>query len=365
MIHRQNNFDALRLLGAALVLINHSMVLAGNRAFGFASQSMSTLGVAMFFAISGYMIASSWMRDPNPGRFILRRARRIMPALAFVVIVSLALIGPMVTTVSISDYVSHPNTRRYLGNLIFYVSYALPGVFSTNPYPNAVNGSLWTLPVEVMMYVSTPLLVLLARRHAGLILLTLLGTLALAMVFYIRHPPAFIILDTEFWSATTLFPYFVAGAVIATLRMERLLDWRVGVVAFLLMDFTPQLLGTLQNAALCIVLPYAVIAVGQARWPVVAQVGRLGDFSYGTYLWAFPIQQLVVSLTRPDFGGWNNVLVATPFILLMAVVSWYLIERPMLKYGSPVAGLSPVGPSTRNWTIRSRDPSAPSGRSAV
>lgn len=335
MIHRQNNFDALRLIGATLVLINHSMILAGDRAFGFASQAMSTLGVAMFFTISGYMIASSWVRDPNPLRFILRRARRIMPALAFVVIVSVAVIGPLVTTVSLADYIIHPNTQRYLGNLIFYISYALPGVFTTNTFPSAVNGSLWTLPVEVAMYALTPMLVLLARRQAGLMLLALLGALALDMVVTLYHPPAFIILDTDLWSGSTLFPYFIAGAAIATLRLERLLDWRIGVIAFVLMDFTSPLLGPWQTVALCIVLPYAVIAVGQAQWPIVARVARWGDFSYGLYLWAFPIQQLVVLLARPGFGGWNNVLVAAPLSLLMAVVSWYLIERPMLRYGAP------------------------------
>lgn len=334
MNEHRNNFDALRLVGALLVLVNHSMTLSGDHAYGFAGQSISTVGVKMFFVISGYMIATSWGRDAHPGRFLLRRARRIMPALAFVVLVSVVLIGPIFSLLSLREYVTHPLTSRYFGNLIFYVSYALPGVFTTNPHPNAVNGSLWTLPVEVAMYVMTPLLVLAARRHAALITLVLLSAVALSMYYSLRSPPFFVVLGTEFWTASTLAPYFIAGSATATLRLERFLDWRLGLLAVGIMDLVAPRLGAYHEMLVCIVLPYAVIAVGRGCWPIISRAGRFGDFSYGIYLWAFPIQQMVVAVVGPEIGGWSNVALVLPLTVLMAVISWYVIEKHALRFGA-------------------------------
>ncbi len=330
----KNNFDALRLLGALLVLVNHSMILSDDHAYGFAGQSVSTLGVKMFFVISGYMITSSWLRDSHPGRFVLRRARRILPALAFVVLVSILIIGPIFTSLPIGAYFKHPFTSRYLGNLIFYVSYALPGVFTTNPLPNAVNGSLWTLPVEIVMYLLTPLLVLAARRRAPITLLLLLSV-SVSMFYVLRSPPPLVILGSEFWSASTLAPYFVAGSAVATLRLERFLDWRLGLLGILFMHLAAPQLAVWQEAVFCFVLPYSVLAVGIRQTPGISSVGRWGDFSYGIYLWAFPIQQMVVATVGPGIGGWSNAALVLPPTVLMAVISWQLIEKHALRLGSP------------------------------
>ena len=140
MIHRSNNFDALRLMAAFSVLVNHSMALTGNPGISFCGQSMSMVGVKVFFAISGYLIATSWQNDPDPWRFLLRRARRVMPALALVVLFSVLVLGVIFTPLPLRAYITHGQVLRYLGNIIFYPSYSLPLVFATNIYPNAVNG---------------------------------------------------------------------------------------------------------------------------------------------------------------------------------------------------------------------------------
>lgn len=314
------------------------MVLSVAPPYGFASESISTLGVEMFFTISGYMITGSWIRDPSPIRFIWRRVRRIVPALAFVVLLCTFVLGPLLTTLALRDYIGHPATLRYLGNIVFYASYALPGVFTDTPLPNAVNGSLWTLPVEVGMYAATPFLVYAARRNAGFIALLLIVAGGLGMHFFIRHPNPVVVYGTELWTDATLFPFFIAGAAISALRLERWLDWRVGLGAVLLMHFAGPVLGVWQHALMFLVLPYVVIAVGRSCWPGVSRAGAWGDFSYGIYLWAFPIQQLVVYLAGPHFAGWGNVVLATPPVVGMAVISWYSIERPMLRLGSARSG---------------------------
>jgi peptidoglycan/LPS O-acetylase OafA/YrhL len=331
MRENQNNYDALRLIGALLVLVNHSLVLCLAQPLAVLGQSISTLGVKLFFAISGYLIATSWMRDPHPGRFVLRRARRILPALCVVVVLSVAVIGPIFTTLDLRTYATHPFILRYLGNIVFYVSYSLPGVFADNPYPHAVNGSLWTLPVEIAMYALVPLLVFAARRHALLIALLFAAAVGLSMFFLIGRPAPWVVAGTEFWTAANLAPYFVGGAALAGLRLERLLDWRVAVALLALFHFVHPIFGIWHEAVFALLLPYAAIAIGRARWPVVARAGRYGDFSYGIYLWSFPIQQIVAALAVGQISGWGNVAWTVPAAFTMAILSWHLVEKHALS----------------------------------
>ncbi len=335
-----NNFDALRLLGAFLVLVNHSMELSGDKGFGFGGMSVSTAGVKIFFSISGYLIANSWMTDPNVARFLFRRARRIVPALMAVVLLSIFVLGPFFTSLPFDAYASNPLTKRYFGNLFFYVSYALPMVFDQNLHPNAVNGSLWTLPAEVGMYFLTPALVFVALRHYALMILLFLVSVGLGMVFFLHNPSPFVVAGTELWIDVTLAPYFVAGAAIASLRLERFLDWRLGIVGIILGHLAVPYTWPWSEAIYCFVLPYATVAIGIRSWPVARSVGRWGDFSYGIYLWSFPFQQSVVALHGATGNGWANVALALPPTLLMAVLSFHLIEKRAMAWrlgGRPAA----------------------------
>jgi peptidoglycan/LPS O-acetylase OafA/YrhL len=332
MTRRSNNFDALRLFGAFLVLVGHSMEISGHPTFGFGGMSISTFGVKIFFSISGYLIATSWSKDPRASRFLLRRARRIVPALAFVVLLSVLVLGPAFTTLPLRAYAVHPFTWRYLGNILFYSSYALPAVFAGNPIPNAVNGSLWTLPVEVVMYVLTPLLVVAARRHAGLLVLVFLVAAALNYTFYALSPAPFVLGGTEFWSGASLAPYFVGGSCIACLRLERFLDWRLGLLGVMLLNMTVPYAWPWTEMMYCVTLPYAIIAVGLRSTPVLRTAGQWGDFSYGIYLWSFPLQQAAVAVFGTSHGRWGNVEQATPCILLMAILSYHLIEKRAMAW---------------------------------
>src|SRR3954453_4734939 len=104
----------------------------------------------MFFAMSGFLIARSWSEDPEPGRYALKRALRLLPALAVAVAFTTFVVGPLFTTLSLADYLTDPQTWFYFvrASLLVTISGHLPGVFGENVYPNAVNGSLWTLRGE-------------------------------------------------------------------------------------------------------------------------------------------------------------------------------------------------------------------------
>ncbi len=154
---RPNNFDLLRFVAATLVLVDHSSALTGRPGHSgpFAYETLGGFAVAVFFIISGFLVAASWERAPRPGAFALKRALRIVPAYAAVVAFAALVLGPLMTELAPGAYFRSPVTWAYFRNLGFVeLHYSLPGVFTHNPFPNAVNGSIWTLPIEVSMYIA-------------------------------------------------------------------------------------------------------------------------------------------------------------------------------------------------------------------
>lgn len=332
--HRSNNFDALRLIGALLVILGHGYALTGRGAEipVILGHPLQTIGVIIFFSISGYLITASWSRTKNPLTYGLARCLRIFPALILVVVVTALVLGPWVTTLPRDQYFADPATSAYIvENIKLHVLFGLPGVWGDLPYPMAVNGSLWTLFVEFLCYLAVPFLFIFprfVRPLAGI----------LAIVIAVRWAEAPIEQSPLFWGvrlrdAAGLWVFFAAGAFLRMLS-ERFAWFRfrtdVAVAGmaglFLVQDLAPAL--ALEVSSLAI--PYAVLTIGLARTPYIARSARFGDFSYGLYLWAFPVQQLVIDLWGVQRMSINLIMVVG-FTLALAIVSWYLVEQPSMK----------------------------------
>src|SRR5689334_8189121 len=134
MSHRNNSFDFARLLGAFMVLYSHSFAVAGLPEPVVAGMwSFGSLGVFIFFSISGYLITLSWKGDPNVFRFLLRRSLRIFPGLAVMVFLTVFVLGPLVSSLSASAYFQHPATYQYLKTMALHIHYYLPGCFEQAP----------------------------------------------------------------------------------------------------------------------------------------------------------------------------------------------------------------------------------------
>jgi peptidoglycan/LPS O-acetylase OafA/YrhL len=337
-----NNFDFLRLIGAALVIYGHAYVLTGNVPPVFDGNGVHTIGVKIFFVISGYLVAQSWLRDQNLFRFACRRSLRIFPALIAVVVLTVAVVGPAMTTLPLSAYFSDRGLAVYLRNIALYINYALPGVFAHNTYPIAVNGSLWSLPAEVSMYLFTPIMLspLIIRRKAVFAVGTIaLCAASLALVCAFPRHSVYVIYGTSLWAWLEVAPYFVIGAAFPLYRLERLANIHVAFVAVCALAMVP--LGAVASQlALMIVLPSAVIAFGLGFTPVFRSLTRGNDLSYGVFLWGFPVQQVLVATLGPQTGPVANCLMALAVSSALAYLSWNFIELPMLslkpRRGKPV-----------------------------
>lgn len=329
---RTNNFDALRLIGALAVVVGHAYHLTGRPehvpfVLGYPIQ---TLGVVIFFAISGYLITASWQRKSSLVPYFLARGLRIFPGLILVVLVSVLVIGPLVTTSQVDDYARSSTTWSYLSNLRLEPFYALPRVFTDVPYPGVVNGSLWTLPAEFFCYLVVPVVCLRLGRFSAVGM-----TVFLAISVWLASIPAdesAVIYGTRVSDAAGMWAFFAAGALLWIARDAKGEIFRTDLAVIALavhlgtIALWPQWMHWMSWAT----LPYIVLTIGVASTSYLSGASRFGDFSYGLYLWSFPTQQLVV-LAFGVMSMWLNLVIVTAISLALAFASWHLVENPSLK----------------------------------
>ncbi len=350
--NRQNNINFIRFAAAAMVIYGHMAHLVGAPVPQLFGQEVSTIAVKVFFVLSGYLITKSFVRDENYFRYAIRRIFRIFPGLIFIVLFCIFILGPIASTLSVSDYFQNENTWRYLRNCLLYPIYSLPGVFVDNFYPNAVNGSLWTLPVEFAMYIILPIIYVGLRKlkitQTGI---AIIGISILA--FNVARLNFFPELRIIIWGSNLvdgcmLASYFFAGALFTFENFRSKLNLQV---ACFLLAFLAII--NLRNywqweIALFLFLPYIVLSLSFAQPSIFGRVFAKNDYSYGLYLWGMPVQQLFVYYFGIDFLGLIPYsLLCMVIATLCAMFSWHFIEQPCNKIGKKITNYSKKRASTK------------------
>jgi peptidoglycan/LPS O-acetylase OafA/YrhL len=332
---RANNFNLLRFIAAFMVLFFHCFALTGHKiselpvrtTIGF--MDLGLLGVGIFFAISGFLIAQSVTRARSIFRFVKARALRILPALGLSTLFCVLIIGPLATTLPQPAYWTDTGTWRYLFHTIALdPQVSLPGVFQHNPYPPPVNGSLWTVPVEVWCYfvLGAGALIGLCRSRWKFNIVAIVALIAFANheTLFREHIPS-----GGAWSTPYLVGVFLFGAWCflhrTFLPASLLAAGAVALLAIALLD-TP-----LSRYALFGAVTYLTLIIAYNRRLRVNWFLKLGDYSYGIYVFAFPVQQFMVwrfGVTDPL----TLLALSFPAILALAMFSWHVVERPALTF---------------------------------
>lgn len=332
-----NNLTALRWFAAGLVLYGHAFVFLGLPEPLFLQWvPMGPLGVYIFFAISGYLVAQSWERDPHVLRFLAKRALRIFPGLAVCTLLSVLVLGPLLTTLDAGTYWRNEHTRGYLTNMALYITYHLPGVFANNRLPHAVNGSLWSLPVEFFMYLLLALLGLLAaafKTVSNLLLAWAVGVMALVFMLLAAlwagtTTEALVMYRTDLRQVPMCGVYFLVGASLFCFKLNKyftLSNVLLALVLWLCLGVQPHWFAM----AAWVVLPFVVLAFGLARQPWLVRM-HARDYSYGIYIYAFPVQQTLVSFW-PQMALPAYLLSTLVITVALAALSWHFVEKPALK----------------------------------
>lgn len=317
---RANGFDGMRLMLALAIVAVHGVTLTAGDASRMAwpFQLAGRLVLPAFFALSGYLVAASLARCADMRTFLLLRLLRIVPALAVTVAATVLLLGPLMTVLPLRDYFASPMTIAYLQNVSGLPHFGLPGVFEANPRGGVVNGSLWTIQMEMACYLALALLGVLVRgRFFG----PALSGLALILLFP-RLP--FLGLLLAWLPAKPLVLAFVCGALLRCFAARVPLHPLLGAAA---LAGAFWIVRDPADAGLAVpFLAYGVIWLGLRHIP--AALTR-ADYSYGLYLTAYPLQQVAIQLV-PGQPWWINLSLALPAALLAAVMLWHGVEYPLM-----------------------------------
>ena len=334
-----NNLDAIRLAAALLVLFSHAYILTGHPEDEPVAKLLShsidggALAVAVFFILSGVLIARS-AQQHSPHAFIAARVRRIVPAYLTIILLQVFVLGPLVTALPLAAYLATPTLwSGLLASLVFSPPQALPGVFETNPLPVLVNASLWTLRIEVLCYAATLALAWLGFLRPRRVLLPLAVTWGMLLAIVATragHAPVWLA-DIRSIAITDCALQFMMGVTAWTYRdvvRPNLALAGAGGLAIFILAPTPM-----APIAWHAILPFVVLALGLARPLTAPLMARVGDVSYGTYLYAFPVAQtLLVFLPLTPV---LLVALGAPLTLVCAALSRRLVELPFLRWRTP------------------------------
>ncbi|MBW8911024.1 MAG: acyltransferase [Sphingomonas sp.] len=339
---RRNNFDFLRLMMALMVVYSHAFALyLGSER----QETMSLLtngfynsgnvGVWVFFIISGFLITHSFERSSSAAHYLAKRIRRIYPAYLMATAICAFVVTPVFApasfTLTIEDVM-----RAIAGNLLLGNSFPLPELFRANPHA-AINGSLWSIKYEFLCYIGVAVLGaagLLKRRQAVVALYVLVVIIWCWLDATGRHPGGTpLIREVIGWPYRWFWvlPNFLAGMIAYLYRdlwRRSVLIGVAGVAACLIVFHLPGQPVLATVAAHLLVPPaLAYLVFWFAFHPAINlhRTSRFGDFSYGTYLYAFAIQQMLIAELNLNFLTF--ILLSMGAALLAGVASWFLVER--------------------------------------
>jgi peptidoglycan/LPS O-acetylase OafA/YrhL len=336
---RDNNFDAIRLLAAIMVLSGHTSALMKETIL-LLGTTIENLGVITFFLIGGYLITQSFLHDSNFISYGIKRFFRLIPPLAVYTVVAALAVGPLLSTIPVSEYFRQPGVYRYLLNIILLPFMTLPGVFENNPYPFVVNGSLWVMPVEALMYVVMPVVISLAglkrkTRASHLVLAIVCGVVCAARVSQLAFAPdlRIMIMGKNFALSFDVIPFFFIGSLFVIPEMRKLCNVQAALVLFILFACF-RAARPVNMAGLFVIYSYFVFSLAFAPRPVFAHKLEKYECSYSLFLYGCFIQQIVIQVEINVGLHVNAALNNLICIVIAAVVAWFsfkFVERPSQK----------------------------------
>lgn len=331
----QNNYDFLRVFAAFCIIFFHSFALLNKLSaeplekISNGRINFSFIGLNIFFCISGYLIAKSASTSPTLKNYLWKRLIRIQPLLIVLCVLTVFLLGPVFTDLSIVGYFLNGHSWSYFRNIVpvFGIQFSLPGVFTKNIAESGVNGALWTLIVEERLYLLMCFLFLFKKQYSWYVAFYILLLNVLFLVnrlyylgdlvayfngraFYYSlvflNSSALFILKIKF--SKNIFLYAFAGGFLT-----------LTAIIFPAYDFI-----------FVFSFPLLINSIAQIKG-VLNYTGKYGDFTYGIYIFSFPVQQMLIAKGIAIESPYLLFLLTLLLVIPMAVISWNSVEERFLR----------------------------------
>lgn len=327
---RNNNFNLLRMSAASAVLVSHAYPIAlGSGATeplsSLLRMTLGTLAVVSFFAISGFFISQSLDRSKIFLSFVVARVLRVYPGLLAVLLLTAFVLGPLFTSQPLASFFTKPETFLYLPrNLsLKWLQYDLPGVFQHNPYGPAINGSLWSLFYEITCYGLVAILGSIPPQRRNWVFNGFLALYAAAYVLLKVYGRDLLDHSGLLANFHLLTLPFVIGMTFYRYRRFLPLNFFLCIAACVVP--VPFHGSNWFTEVFVICWCYLIFYVGYLRSAPLQTYNRLGDYSYGMYIYAFPCEQIIVYLWD-GISPLALIWISFPVTLAAAILSWHLIE---------------------------------------
>lgn len=337
-VGKNNNLTFIRLLAALAVIYGHAYAVVPGfggdwvlRTTGYAFAG--GVAVDLFFLISGFLVTASVLKA-GVRHYVVSRVLRVYPALWVHLILVTFVLGPFITTLPLSSYFTHSDVWSYFFGLAgtYKGAFFLPGVFEGNA-DHAVNGSIWSVLIEVWLY-------------CILLGFYLIGILRSRAIFNV----IFFVLLVIVWQDSSHVPSFISG----TTNLHVCMMFYIGSFLYINREMVP-----VSPYYLLLALFLSGMTIGTDRFPYAyalllvtffcsasfssqfAWMDRYGDYSYGVYLYGWPSQQ-IVALLFPKLSPLPNALISMVLALMLAILSWHLVEKRALRLKNLFSDSGPI-----------------------
>lgn len=338
LVPERNSFGVLRLSMALAVLVSHAVFLATGQntaepLYGWTGYTLGQHGVQVFFFLSGILVAQSLMKSESLRDYAIARGLRIFPALIVCVLLTALALGPWLTTLPVTDYLKDKLTAAYIlkNILLIRASAPLPGLFEGSPgdAAGAVNTSLWTLKYEVMCYVALAVIGWIAIRtkaYREVAVVAIAGWLAIVITQPVGLELG--VPRTTFEVLLYFMLFFGAGSIAYVLRHYIPVHGSILVVLGVLLALA---IGTRYAVAMmAVTLGYGALWLATFDFWGLRRFTNRSDYSYGTYIYGMPVSQALLHFV-PGMSAVSLTLLTAGIVLMLAFLSWELVERPALR----------------------------------
>jgi peptidoglycan/LPS O-acetylase OafA/YrhL len=335
---KQNNFDFLRFLFAIFVIVSHSYPLSGTPSCDWLCEitkgelQFSDIGVKGFFIISGYLIFQSLLRSKSLTDYFWKRCLRLFPALLIVLLLTV-LLAPIVYEGNVS-YWENKSIYSYISkNLsLFKLQYSISGVFEKNSYGSAINGSLWTICYEFTMYVLLAALFFFRKNERVLrVAFFVFYSLFAGYFFFLKDDLAYRFLDVQSTTLAEFGLFFLGGSFLALLKFDQFKFLKLATLVSGVLILCSESL--IQDPVIfrIVLWPFFIIGIGLQSFKYISRIGeKIGDLSYGIYIYEFPIQQTLMYYFK--LNALELMFLSIPISIFFGYLSWHLVEVKMLRY---------------------------------